>query len=159
MSASRGALTRQVIDEAERRAPKRLGPYRRSLRWSLGQLWTGNRDLHYEVWHRARLGVVEVGLHFEADPLTNARLLGAFRSREDELRASLGEEPLLEEWDKGWTRIYESHPLREADLVQRWAERLADYIRVLEPILREELPADVAWRLPRVRETSRKARG
>ncbi len=126
-----------------------LRDFRARLRWSLLQLYYGNRDLHYEVWRRSRLGVVEIGLHFEADPLTNARLLGAFRAREREVRASLGQTPIIEEWDRGWARIYEAHPLGdERALADDCAERLAAYIRTLEPMLREELPADVPWELP-----------
>ncbi len=123
-------------------APRGLGPYRMRAFWSIAQLYTGNPNLHYEVWRRARLGVIELGLHFEADPLTNARLLAAFRARAKEIRESLGD-VAIEEWDKGWARVYESLPLdTDAD---RCAERLAAYVRVLEPILREELPDDVPW--------------
>ncbi len=111
-------------------------------------MWTGNRDLHYEVWRRERLGVVELGLHFEADPLTNARLLGAFRSREREIRSALGATPQLEEWDNGWARVYEAHPLGDGRaLAEALAERLSAYLVALEPILRQELPVDVDWRL------------
>ena len=128
-------------------APKRLGPYR-EVRYSwIGKLWTGNEDLHYEVWPRPRLDVIELGLHFEADALTNARLLSAFRTREAEVRAALGAAPLIESWDKGWARVYESHRL-ESDraAAERYGARLAAYISALEPILRHELPADVPWK-------------
>jgi hypothetical protein len=138
------SFVRAVIDGVRARLPKRLGPYRTTTTSYLGKLWTGNRDLHYEVWRRPRLGVVELGLHFEADPLTNARLLGAFRAREAEIREALGEAPLLEAWDRGWARFYETRPLQDAP--DACAARLAVYVRTLEPILREELPADVAWR-------------
>lgn len=158
MPTERGQFVQRVVDRVLAGSSPALGPYRRALRWSLGQIWTGNRDLHYEVWRRASLGVVEIGLHFEADPLTNARLLGAFRAREPEIRRKLGDAPVLEEWDKGWARVYEAYPLGDDEdaLARRCAERLAAYVRALEPILREELPADVPWELePR---TPRRAR-
>ncbi len=136
---------RAAIRSAAGRAPKRFGPFHTTLWSSIGKMWTGNRDLHYEVWRRARLGLVEVGLHFESDALTNARLLGAFRAREAEVRAALGRAPLLEEWDKGWARVYESLPLAQEPAAL--GERLAAYVAALEPLLREELPADVRWRL------------
>lgn len=149
MRLARRDFVTQVLEATAIKVPASLGELHRMKRWSLGQLWTGNRDLHYEVWKRARLGVVEIGLHFEADPLTNARLLGAFRAREREIRAKLGPAPILEEWDRGWARIYEAHPLGdERALADYCAERLAAYIRTLEPMLREELPADVPWELP-----------
>ncbi len=141
---------RAVVDGATVRAPKRFGPYR-ATRWSwIGKLWTGNADLHYEVWRRPRLGTLELGLHFEADELTNARLLAAFRAREAEVREALGDAPLLEAWDKGWARVYETAPLDEQPAeAERAAKRLAAYVAALEPILRDELPADVPWRLRR----------
>lgn len=160
MPTERGQFVKRVVDRMLAESSPALGPYRRALRWSLGQIWTGNRDLHYEVWRRSSLGVVEIGLHFEADLLTNARLLGAFRAREAEIRRKLGRAPIFEEWDKGWARIYEAHPLTGDDedaLARRCAERLAAYVRALEPILREELPADVPWELGAKRRTHKRA--
>jgi len=117
------------------------------------QLWSGNRAIHYEAWIRSRAGAIEIGLHFEADPLTNARLLAAFRARERAVRDALGEETRIEEWDKGWTRVWEPIALAELDdpFLDRVASRLANYVNALEPILREELPADVPWAEPRRR--------
>lgn len=106
----------------------------------------GNAKLHYEANHQARSHTIEIGLHFEADRFTNARLLGAFRVHEKRIRRELPA-ARLEEWDKGWTRIWEpvEYERLDAALQRHVAERLAAYITVLEPILREELPADVPW--------------
>jgi hypothetical protein len=157
MSAARVARTRErslvaadvvrvVIAIARAKAPKRLGPYHETRRSWLGKIWTGNEALHYEVWPRPQLGLIELGLHFEADRLTNARLLSAFRSRELEVRAALGQAPLLEPWDKGWARVYETWPLEgDRAAAERYGARLAAYVATLEPILRDELPADVGW--------------
>lgn len=148
-----------MLDAALRVAPKRLGPYHVSRRAVIGQIYTGNPALHYEVWRRPRLGVTELGLHFEADALTNARLLGAFQAREAEVRATLGSEPCLEHWDKGWTRIYETRALSDdSSETNTCARRLAAYIAALEPILRDELPAEVEWRPERGRVRVGKAR-
>lgn len=123
------------------------------LRWSSGnaqaKAWYGNPALHYEVWVRPRLRVVEIGLHFEADGLTNARLLAAFRARAREVTRRLGEGARIESWDRGWARVWEPISLEQADDVvrERVRTRLRDYVRELEPILREELPSDVEWRL------------
>jgi hypothetical protein len=38
--------------------------------------------------------------------------------------------------------------LEDAELRERVATRIAAYMRVLEPIVREELPGDVRWVLP-----------
>lgn len=109
--------------------------------------WYGNKDLHYEIWPRRSLKTVEVGLHFEADDLTNARLLSAFRSRSRAIARALGTTVRIEEWDKGWARVWEPMGFDEPDLAARLPARFVDYVRVLEPILREELPSDVRWTL------------
>lgn len=148
MSERREGFARAAVREALARAPKDFAPYRTRAFWTLGQIYTGNPDLHYEVWRRAKLGVVELGLHFEADPLTNARLLAAFRARAHEIRHALGDRVAIESWDKGWARVFEAIPLTDQEeLARRCAERLAAYLRALEPILREELPDDVPWQI------------
>lgn len=113
----------------------------------MAQFWSGNKQLHYEAWIRDRLGVIEVGLHFEADALTNARLLAAFRARERTIRRALGAEVRIEGWDKGWARVWEPIALAPLDtaLLERVGLRIAAYVSALEPVLRAELPADVAW--------------
>jgi hypothetical protein len=129
--------------------PPDLRDFRASARWSyLMKLYYGNDQIHYEASHRARDHSIEIGLHFEADDLTNARLLGAFRTHERKLRRELAD-ARFEEWDKGWARIWEPVVYERLDggLRDDLAHRLARYISVLEPILRDELPADVPWSL------------
>ena len=123
------------------------------------KLWYGNKALHYEIWVRYHVKVVELGLHFEADPLTNARLLGAFRSRAKDVKRGLGADARIEEWDKGWTRVWEPLPHRKPDdgLATELAGRIAAYVTSLEPILRRELPSDVAWSEPAARPARVKA--
>jgi len=113
----------------------------------MAQLWSGNRQLHYEAWIRERLGVIEVGLHFEADALTNARLLAAFRARERAIHRALDGEVRIEGWDKGWARVWEPIELATLDgpFQERVGARLAAYVRALQPLLQAELPSDVAW--------------
>ena len=127
----------------------------------MAQLWFGNTQLHYEVWMRSRIGVIELGLHFEADPLTNARLLAAFKARERAIRDELGNDARIEIWDKGWARIWEPVPLDTLDdeFLERLASRMTAYITVLEPILLDELPSDVAWSEPRGRTAHRASTG
>jgi hypothetical protein len=131
----------------------------RDFRWSAysyqAKAWFGNPELHYEIWVRSRLRVVELGLHFEADELTNARLLAAFRARAKEVKRGLGKSALIEEWDRGWARVWEpvSLELADDDLRDTVATRFAGYMRTLEPIVREELPSDVRWVMPVARRT------
>ena len=139
---------RAVLDRVRADLPPALGAFRAEPRNSIGKLWHGNRALHYECAIHLREGNLEVGLHFEADPLTNARLLGRFRARERGLRRRLGAGVRVEEWDRGWARVWEAHPAAGLDeaLCAEFAVRMACYVTVLEPILRAELPADVSWR-------------
>jgi len=120
---------------------------------NMAKLWSGNRQLHYEAWIRDRLGVIELGLHFEADALTNARLLAAFRARERAIHRALGAEVRIETWDRGWARVWE--PVALATLDRTFLEliggRIAAYVTVLEPVLEAEVPSDVAWSEPRSR--------
>ena len=113
----------------------------------MAQMWSGNKQLHYEAWIRDRLGVIEVGLHFEADALTNARLLAAFRARERAIRRALGADVRIEAWDKGWARVWEPVELAtlDRDFLERVGGRIAAYVSALEPMLQAEVPSDVAW--------------
>jgi len=145
---------RRLPDAVRRDLPQDLASsFHAASRFSLMQLWSGNRAIHYEAWIRERAGVIEIGLHFEADPLTNARLLAAFRARGRALHDALGHEVRIEEWDRGWSRVWEPIALATLDdaFLERVAGRLAGYVNALEPILREELPADVPWAEPRRR--------
>ena len=131
------------------------------FRWTAysfqAKAWYGNPAIHYEIWPRKYLKVAELGLHFEADELTNARLLAAFRARKNEIKRRLGTGARIEEWDKGWTRVWEPFSFGDADLAQRLPLRFCDYVRTLEPILREELPSDVRWVLPATARRTAKA--
>lgn len=128
---------------------ERLAEDLRDFQWEasfLAKLWFGNHALHYEITPRERLGTIEIGLHFESDPLTNARLLAAFRANHRAVRRALPD-ARIEEWDRGWCRVWEGLPYRKADasLATELADRVAAYVTALEPILRRELPSDVAW--------------
>lgn len=141
------AFLRAILKELPERLPPALRLFRTSAGFGLAKVWFGNADLHYEVWSRPRLGTLELGLHFEADPLTNARLLAAFKAHERTARRALGGDVRIEEWDNGWARVWE--PITPAtlddELLERVIERIALYVTTLEPILRRELPSDVPW--------------
>lgn len=128
--------------------PSDLRTFRTASGFSLVKIYYGNRDIHYEAWHRSRLSVVEIGLHFEADELTNARLLGAFQAKRRAIHRALPD-ARIELWDKGWARIWEPVACERLDGTLRddLARRIAAYITTLEPILRDALPAAVPWSL------------
>lgn len=153
------ALLKTLPDLIRPSVPAKLRGFRSGARWSyLVKIFYGNEAIHYEASHRAKEHTVEIGLHFESDELTNARLLGAFRIHERTIRRKLTD-ARLEEWDRGWTRIWEpvTYERFDAALRDRLAERLGRYIAVLEPILRDELPADVPWAVAPARRSSARA--
>ena len=138
----------RAVDAAIRESiPITLGEVQHQNRGWQAKWWYGNPALHYESTPRVRQGTIEIGLHFEADDLTNALLLAAFRAHAKPIARRLGD-VRIEEWDRGWARVWEpvalSEPLgtRNGTAV---GKRLAAYIAVLEPILRDELPREVEW--------------
>jgi hypothetical protein len=140
---------RRVRTLVRERVPAELREFQWESYSYQSKLWYGNKALHYEVWPREKLGTIEIGLHFEADPLTNARLLAAFRANAKTVRRALTD-ARIEEWDRGWARVWEPLPHRKPDaqLAVELAERIAAYVSALEPILRRELPSDVVWTEP-----------
>jgi len=140
---------RRVRPLVRERVPAELRDFQWESYSFQSKLWYGNKALHYEIWPREKLGTIEIGLHFEADPLTNARLLAAFRANAKAVRRALVD-ARLEEWDRGWARVWEPLPHRKPDalLAVELAERIASYVSALEPILRRELPSDVVWTEP-----------
>ena len=110
------------------------------------KLWFGNKDLHYECGVYLSRKVIELGLHFESDTMTNLQLLGAFKARSKAIARRLPD-ARIEAWDRGWTRVWEPIPLArfEPAFSREVAARFARYVKVLQPMLEADLPADVRW--------------
>jgi hypothetical protein len=144
---------RGVVDLVLEEIPANFSPIQSIAYSNMAKLWSGNKQLHYETWIRERLGVIELGLHFEADALTNARLLAAFRARERAIHRALGADVRIETWDRGWARVWEPVALVNLDhgFLELVGGRVAAYVTALEPLLRAEVPSDVAWSEPRPR--------
>jgi hypothetical protein len=134
-------LPRAVADELGDAA----APHHSATGWMV-KLWFGNKDLHYECGVYLHRRVVELGLHFESDAFTNQLLLGAIRARAKTITRRIPT-ARIESWDKGWARIWEPIPLQpfDAGYSAQVTKTLAKYVRVLEPILEDSLPADVRW--------------
>jgi len=100
----------------------------------------GEPAFHYEAWHHAGAGRLEVGLHFEASATENQRAFEFFRSRMVEVKANLPRAE-LEPWDKGWSRLYETTPAARLDeeVLQRAVTCLSDYVVTLQPMLEQFL--------------------
>ena len=115
---------------------------RRGRAWSYGaQLYDDQPQFHYEVARvPVRLGDrLELGLHFESrNPAENRALLNGFAAHLVEIKAVLGNGMEAEQWDKGWTKVYETIALQTYDTayLNRVAQRLAEIVTVLHPIYR-----------------------
>jgi hypothetical protein len=104
----------------------------------LAQFWWGPvAAIHYEIAVHDRAFQLELGLHFEASPTTNRQLLQALNPHLLEIQEALGDSIWLEDWDRGWTRIYETQPLYPLDdtRVMAVAMRLVEIMDYLQPLL------------------------
>lgn len=112
-------------------------PVRSTVRYQLAQFWWGaDRSIHYEIWVHERHLRLELGLHMESTPDRNRALYASFSSHLIEIQAQLGDTIWLEEWDKGWVRLYETVPLFPLDdaRVYAVAGRLTEIMECLQPI-------------------------
>lgn len=125
-------LTRMQLPD-ELRDVQVVGPV-----FSLVKLHYGDPAAHYEVWLQRKAGLVEVGLHFEGAPDANARHLAALSRHADEIADKLGPSAELEQWTASWTRVHEHLPMEalDEDLLLLVSQRLAAFVRVLEPMVR-----------------------
>ena len=131
----------RVAERARLRLPVHLRGFEARNRGSIVQLWYGpSSRVHYEVGFHRRVERVEVGLHFEADPRSNARLLELFESDLIVAKA-VSERFEAEPWDRGWARVYEMLPIEPLDdsYVRQVADRLAGLIEALQPGLERAL--------------------
>ena len=129
----------QALPEAVRpQVPQRWRKFKTAGRPWLVQLYYTDPLLHYEVTNLGeRRGLLEIGLHFESrNSRTNTALLEGFRNCLVEVKATLGPQWEAEQWDKGWTKIYETVPYEpfSDETLRAIAKRLATAITVLQPI-------------------------
>ena len=102
----------------------------------LMKLHFGEPAFHYEAWHHAGAGRLEVGLHFEASAAENQAAFAFFRARIVAVKAGLPRAE-LEPWDRGWTRLYETVPAVRLDdqVLDQTAECMTGYVVTLQPML------------------------
>lgn len=133
-----GDFMRALPEATRTKLPKKLQPFKISLRPWLVQFYYTDPLLHYEVVTLGdRRGVLEIGLHFESRTSeTNAWLLEGFMRHLFEIKIELRAQIEAEVWDKGWTKVYETIDLEPFDeaYLEHVAGRLAKLITVLQPI-------------------------
>lgn len=108
------------------------------IRTRLAQFWWGAESaVHYEIAAHERTLQLELGLHFEASAARNRALYGAFGRHLLEIQAQLGDSIWLEEWDRGWARLYETQSLLPMDdaRVYAVAGRLCEIMECLQPVI------------------------
>jgi hypothetical protein len=118
--------------------PAPLRAFKTSGRSWLCQFYYRDPALHYEVWNMGeRRGRLEIGLHFESrDHARNTALLAGFSRHMVEVKDTLGAQWEAEQWDRGWTKVYETVPYApfDDDYLRAITARLARAITVLHPI-------------------------
>ena len=133
-----GIFLREVESAVLTRVGNDHSPLKSNLRSRLVQFWFGvDRTIHYEVWIHERTAQIELGLHFEASAKRNRQMYERFERELLAIHAVLGSSIWLEEWDRGWSRIYETQPLWPLDSarVVTVADRLVEMIATFQPIL------------------------
>jgi hypothetical protein len=105
-------------------------------RGRLMKVYFDEPKFHYETWHHAGAGRLEVGLHFESSSELNEAAFDFFRVRMVEVKASLPRAE-LEPWDRGWSRLYETlvAPRLDEDVLWRTVDCLAGYMVSLQPLV------------------------
>ena len=118
--------------------PAGLRQFRSAHRSWLCQLYYHDPNLHYEVWNLGQArGKLELGLHFEShNHEVNMALLNGFARRMVEVKATLGPQWEAEQWDRGWTKVYETVPYEpfSDETLEAIAARMARAMSVLQPI-------------------------
>lgn len=129
---------RKAIPERLRQQlPEDLHDFDHRFRFSLVQIWYGDRSFHYEVAPSRKAGTVEIGLHFEHKKSKhNAAMHDFFDQNMLEIRHRLGE-IWLEKWDRGWHKLYKTlnFPDYNEEMLATVSEELAQQIIVLQPML------------------------
>jgi hypothetical protein len=105
---------------------------------SLVKLHYGDPSIHYEVWIQRRKGELELGLHFEGDPVTNYHYLRLLNQYLREIQSALGKEVEVEEWARSWTRAHQTLPLQPMtdDFLVEVAVKLSATMKTLEPLMK-----------------------
>jgi hypothetical protein len=133
-----------VYESTKKRLPKPLRRHQWRARFSLLQVYFETPAVHYEVWVQRKTARIEIGLHFEGDPDENFRWAATLAPRALEIQSRLGGSVELEEWTRSWTRLHETRAIDgklDERLVEETAQRLCEFIEVLEPIVVEERAA------------------
>ena len=95
---------------------------------------------HFELWFRD--GGLEVAFHLEGRPDDDEPVLQALERRMAGIRKQLGGDVRLEPFGRDWVRLFEHWPgaSRQPSLASDASERLAEFVRLIEPMRRSAHP-------------------
>jgi hypothetical protein len=133
-------FVKRVPQVAREQLPRELRGFHVFVMPWLSQVYYDDKLLHYELVklpQRYGDNRLEIGLHFESrNHSINVTLLSGFERYLWEVRDMLGDDWYAEPWDRGWTKIYTAfdYQVMDDDLLEQTAKRLADTIRVMQPI-------------------------
>jgi hypothetical protein len=135
-----GPFLRRLTETVRAHLPPDDQPLHIQPRGRLIKIWYGpDASIHYEVWIHERTQQLELGLHCESDAARNARIYRGLSGYLLEIKLALGIGVELEPWDKGWVRLYETHPLYPLDeaRLDEFARRVGEFVGVVQPIYAE----------------------
>jgi len=130
-------FVRQVAATVRERLKSRGSHVNIDVRGRLAKFWYGpDATVHFELWLHENTAQLELGLHAEGPAERNRAVYTALDKCMVEIQKELGTSIWLEEWDKGWIRLYETQRLWPLDDVRvaEVAERLCEIIDVIQPI-------------------------
>jgi hypothetical protein len=126
-----------VAEELPALLPRDLRDYETQRMGRVFKVYYDAPKQHFELWFRD--GGLEVALHLEGNPDDDAPVLRTLESKLASIRKRLGGDILLEPFGRDWFHLFEHWPgaSRQPDLASEAAERLAEFIRLLEPMRRK----------------------
>jgi hypothetical protein len=124
-----------VAEQLPALLPRDLRDFQTARMGGVFKVFYDDRNQHFELWFQGR--GLEVAFHLEGGP-DDAEVEDLLRRRLARIRKELGGEIELEPFGKGWVHLFElwKGVSRGPDLAGEAAERLAEYVRVIEPLRR-----------------------
>ena len=126
----------EVAEELPTMLPKDLRDYQTQRMGGVFKVFYDDRRQHFELWFRD--GGLEVAFHLEGRPEDDEAVLRVLERRLQAIRKQLGGDVRLEPFGRDWTHLYEHWrgASRQPELASEAAERLAEFVRAIEPLRR-----------------------
>jgi hypothetical protein len=125
-----------VAGELPALLPTDLRDYETARMGRVFKVFYEDRHQHFELWFRD--GGLEVAFHLEGPVESDEQVLRKLERRLPSIRKRLGGDVKLQPFGRGWSHLFELWPgaSREPNLAREAVERLAEFVRVVEPMRR-----------------------